>query len=99
MEWEGRGEGERRMNRIRMRWPTQNCAPCREKLGERGEEELFEGRGSTDDSGADPICWSVGRFRGRRAIELELSFNMEYRLENRYSYTNERREESEGVSE
>ena len=29
----------------------------------------------------------------------ELSFNMEYRLENRYSYTNERREESEGVSE
>ena len=57
----------------------------------RGEEELFEGRGSTDDSGADPICWSVGR--------TELSFNMEYRLENRYSYTNERREESEGVSE
>ena len=32
-------------------------------------------------------------------LVLELSFNMEYRLENRYSYTSERREESEGGSE
>ena len=49
-----------------------------------------------DDSKADPmwVGWLVEWLRARATSEEELSFNMEYRLENRYSYTNEPKKRS-----
>ena len=63
------------------------------------QRKIGEERGRSiddDDSKADPmwVGWLVEWLNARATSEEELSFNMEYRLENRYSYTNEPKKRS-----
>ena len=54
---EGLERGEKRIG-----WPTQNCAPCKEKLEKRGGRSIDD-----DDSEADPmwVSWLVEWLRAR----------------------------------